>query len=69
MQRSTALGCGEVLVLGVSVSDPVYWCRAVDYSCTAGERDHCTSARQAGEVCSPLCLGWVAIAMPGSEPV
>lgn len=38
-----------------------------DYVCTGGERHHCTSARQAGELL--LCLEWVAITMPGSEPV
>lgn len=46
---------------GVSVSDPMYWCRAVWL--------HCTGATQTREVCSPLSLAWVAIAMPDSEPV
>lgn len=70
MRRSTALGYCEVLVLGSLHLTHCIGAGLCSCICTAGERHHCTSARQAGEVpLALLCLAWVAIAMLGSEPV
>ena len=67
MQRSTALGfCG----MPVSRSQCLTQCTGAgrcDCVCAAGERHQCKAGR--GALLAPLCLEWVARAMPGSEPV
>lgn len=56
--------------LGISVSDPVHWCRAVRlHLCCRRETPlhQCDTGK--GPLLAPLCLARVAIAMAGSEPV